>query len=59
MPAPCFNCEERHLGCHIDCEKYISYRRDRDNELERRRQERASSPDSFIIEQMLRQKKKH
>ena len=27
MPVgPCKDCEERHLGCHSDCERYKAYR---------------------------------
>ncbi len=25
--APCLNCEIRHLGCHITCEKYQEFDR--------------------------------
>lgn len=25
MKAPCFKCEERHSGCHAECEKYLDY----------------------------------
>lgn len=23
--SPCFNCTERHVGCHSDCEKYQAW----------------------------------
>ena len=23
--APCMNCEERHEGCHSDCEPYLAW----------------------------------
>ena len=26
--APCMNCEERHEGCHGDCEKYEEFRKE-------------------------------
>lgn len=29
----CFNCTERHIGCHSECEKYKEYRKIRDEEL--------------------------
>lgn len=25
MTAPCLNCENRKLGCHSSCEKYIKF----------------------------------
>ena len=25
MTNPCKNCEERQLGCHSDCEKYLTF----------------------------------
>ena len=28
--APCLNCQNRHLGCHDDCEKYNAYRKEQD-----------------------------
>ena len=24
--SPCFNCKERHAGCHAECEKYKSWK---------------------------------
>ncbi len=26
LESPCFNCEERELGCHATCPKYAKYR---------------------------------
>lgn len=23
--CPCYKCEERNIGCHADCSKYIEY----------------------------------
>lgn len=23
--APCYKCEERHIGCHATCERYLEY----------------------------------
>ena len=25
LDAPCYKCEERHLGCHSSCERYGEY----------------------------------
>jgi len=27
---PCYKCEDRVVGCHAECEKYISYRKEQD-----------------------------
>ena len=29
MNAPCFNCTERHVGCHAECDKYQAYHAER------------------------------
>ena len=28
---PCHNCENRHIGCHAECEKYIDFRKKLDD----------------------------
>lgn len=28
MNAPCRDCTERHLGCHSNCSRYESYKKD-------------------------------
>lgn len=30
--VPCYKCECRIVGCHSTCEKYISYRKDMDEQ---------------------------
>jgi hypothetical protein len=30
MNAPCKDCFDRHQGCHSKCEKYIAFRKERD-----------------------------
>ena len=27
MKNPCYNCEKRHIGCHVTCDKYIEYKK--------------------------------
>lgn len=27
ITGPCLDCEERHPGCHSECEKYLEYRK--------------------------------
>lgn len=33
--APCKDCEDRQIGCHSICEKYIQYKRIRDEERQK------------------------
>ena len=28
--SPCYGCEDRHVGCHVDCAKYAEYRNNSD-----------------------------
>ena len=37
--APCKDCPDRHQGCHSECEKYIAFRKERDELNELRHQE--------------------
>ena len=34
--SPCLGCENRHVGCHSECEVYLEYRREADIERDRR-----------------------
>lgn len=36
LQAPCKGCDERELGCHSKCEKYITFRSALDKENEER-----------------------
>lgn len=42
MKAPCKDCLDRHQGCHSECEKYIAFRKERDelNELKHQENEK-------------------
>lgn len=37
---PCKTCDTRSVGCHGRCEKYLSWKTERDKELEIERNER-------------------
>ena len=40
MKPPCGkDCQDRHIGCHGTCEKYLAFRAERDEELKRRQKE--------------------
>jgi hypothetical protein len=32
IEAPCHYCENRHLGCHSECEAYVNYCRENENQ---------------------------
>lgn len=34
-PSPCKDCEDKYIGCHADCEKYIEYTK-RQKELKKK-----------------------
>lgn len=34
LVAPCKGCEQREVGCHVWCEKYIEFRRLKDEQNE-------------------------
>lgn len=31
--SPCYHCPDRHIGCHGQCEKYIEFRKKREDYL--------------------------
>ena len=39
-PSPCKDCEKREQGCHGKCQEYIDYRKECDEDIERRNKER-------------------
>lgn len=34
--SECHGCKDRHQGCHAECEKYLKYRQERDEEIKKR-----------------------
>lgn len=30
MKSPCYNCPDRHIGCHATCERYLAARAEQD-----------------------------
>ena len=39
MSAPCKNCPDREIGCHSRCNKYLEFRKKRDEALDKKRKE--------------------
>ena len=40
--TPCFECEERYLGCHGKCEKYQAFTKERNSKKQKRYEKFAS-----------------
>lgn len=38
-PAPCMGCENRHPGCHSECDLYKQFRANRDAKLKNKSRE--------------------
>lgn len=58
--VPCHRCEERHPGCHAECEKYKAYK-ERHNEQKEQidREKRAETNyTAYMIKSGVKQKKK-
>lgn len=43
LDSPCHNCSERRPGCHSECDRYISFRKNEDALKEKDRIERISN----------------
>lgn len=58
--SPCRNCTERVLGCHSECDLYLTFRRalDRYNELYRQQNEAMQPFDPHQVEMIEKNKKK-
>lgn len=41
--SPCFGCEERHVGCHAECCRYLEWRKQKDEQNEAVRAEKISN----------------
>ena len=55
MQSPCRDCESRHYLCHSECEKYIAFRKKRDEILEKRWEEQKI--ESILLAGNKREKK--
>lgn len=43
-PCPCRECDERYVGCHSRCPKYLEFRKTREKLYELRVREQYTSP---------------
>ena len=53
--SPCFECTERHMGCHSECEKYKQFRAEREEVSRQRILNQA--PTDYSIKTLARIKK--
>lgn len=58
--SPCYNCDERAVGCHSECDLYLTYRRalDKYNELYRQQRDEMSPFDEHQLVMIEKHKKK-
>lgn len=54
--VPCRYCEQRVLGCHDRCEKYLEYKREREQISEARRDE--TDVNGHVVDVVRNQKKR-
>lgn len=54
--VPCRYCETRVLGCHDRCEKYLEYKREREQIIAARRDEIDSN--GHVVDVVRKQKKR-
>lgn len=48
ITSPCYGCVNRHAGCHTECEAYIEFRSDRNDELEKIRKHKRDNSKYFF-----------
>lgn len=60
MKSPCYNCPDRHQGCHSECEKYKEYRAKNEERIALKKKEFAREHDEheFKIQQYHKSLKK-
>lgn len=56
IKSPCIDCTERHVKCHADCDKYLSYRKEVELIAERKRKEKEKFGRSTGIPKAKRKK---
>lgn len=47
MNAPCKDCPKRYPGCHLECEEYLAYSREKEKERQERRMRQLSTPNPY------------
>lgn len=58
--GPCYGCQDRHAGCHAECDKYKDWRREWDaNRAEIiRENEKKAGLDALLVKKALDNQKK-
>lgn len=59
MRCPCYHCEERHEGCHSDCERYAEWNEKHQAVMDRKAKDKTAKDmvDRFMIDNSARRKK--
>ena len=52
--APCFNCQERYLGCHDYCDKYQEFRQNRNKLLNEQRKRNKTECDYYYVRDTIK-----
>ena len=60
MNAPCHKCEERHVGCHSGCERYIQWRDGNIDDSRKAKEQIFKNKliDDYQIREMMKNRKK-
>ena len=60
MASGCKGCEERHLGCHAECENYKAWKEERDQQKDELYKQKSSEKviSNYTIENVYRAKKR-
>lgn len=54
--APCYHCEDRQVGCHSHCEKYIAFQEANLAYNRKRYEMDYSEADSYLISQIIKRR---
>lgn len=54
--CPCYQCEERHIGCHSDCRRYLDWKAE--NDAARKREQEWRAAERTTTERIIRCKKR-
>ena len=57
----CFNCQDRHVGCHSSCEEYAEFKRkfSEQKETKRKQKELQNIVSGYVFEARYRQRRRN
>jgi len=56
--SPCKGCEDRHVGCHSECDAYIAFKNIREEEREAVHKKKRVDEYQFVAAQRMKKKKR-